>query len=129
MMEIILSSREESRLNAPCSTALVRAFDVDTASVDSSVTRALTAKRDYLRAVEKRLHSFFGNRPLELSVGGFIGRKKLIPNDRRVRGIDDLERPLVFMLQPDDRDLHGDALACNLPRKARIDDIGVPLAH
>jgi hypothetical protein len=53
------------------------------------------------------MHPFFGNGPFELGVGGFIGRKEIVPDDGRVRGVDDLERALFLMLQPDDRDPSG----------------------
>ena len=63
-------------------------------------TRLWTRKRNYLRAVEKRPHAFFGYGPFELGIGGLIGREEIVPDDGRIRVIDHFERPLTFVLKP-----------------------------
>ena len=60
------------------------------------------AERDHVSSVEERLHPFVGDSPLEFGVGIFVARKEFVPNYGRGGGIDDLERPLGFVLKADD---------------------------
>jgi hypothetical protein len=59
------------------------------------------AERDHFSSVGKCPHPLLGHGPLKLGVGGFVGRKKLVPNDGRVGGVDQLQRPPHFALKPD----------------------------
>jgi hypothetical protein len=90
----IIGYRDNPRLSAPLSAA----------------------EWDHFSSVGKCPHPLFGYRPLKLRVGGFVRRKKLVPNDGRVRRIDHLERPRHFMLKADNRDLHGYTITGHPPR-------------
>ena len=65
------------------------------------------AKRDDLRAIEKRPHPFLGHGPLEFAIGVFVGREQIVPYDGRVLGVDDFERPPRFALKSRYRDPAG----------------------
>ena len=73
------------------------------------------AQWDHVSFVEERSHPFLSDGPLEFGEGFVVARKQVVPDNGRAGGIDHLERPLGFVLKPDDRDLYSDPVLLHDP--------------
>jgi hypothetical protein len=73
------------------------------------------AQWDHVSFVEERSHPFLSDGPLEFGEGFVVARKQVVPDNGRAGGIDHLERPLGFVLKPNDRDLYSDAVLLHDP--------------
>jgi len=80
-------------------------------------------------AVKKGGHAFLGNRLSECIQSGRVRSELIIPHRRSATGVDHFERPVGFVLEPDNIDLHGDTVLCDGAGKSGNDKIGITIGH